>query len=99
MTYNNSSSVQSANVDDVVLNGVLKVLDRGNHAWSGTMTQLGSTLVRTVGKSSSEDLPNSPSALRVVLNRVVNRLRSRGVSVKFVRAGGTPGTRLVKFAQ
>ena len=74
-----------------VLNGVLTVLDE-YEVWTGTMTDLNKELVRNLGRQVK--LPKSPSALRVALNRVVNRLRSRGISVKF---GRTEFMRYVKF--
>ena len=82
------------NVDDTVLDGVLVVLNT-EKTWTGTMTDLKSNLVKALGKK--RDLPRSPSALRVVLNKVVNRLRSRGVSVKFGRTKDRTRTRYVSF--
>jgi hypothetical protein len=80
--------------EDVILNGVLAVLDKKT-TWIGTMTDLQTDLVRVLGKKTT--LPRSPSALRVVLNRVVNRLRIRGVSVRFSRSTDHSRTRYVKF--
>ena len=88
------------NVDDVVLNGILTVLDRHNaRVWSGTMTALNSALVRVLGRRRAEILPGSPGALRTVTNRVVNRLRNRSISVRFVRTTDHARTRLVRFAR
>lgn len=81
-------------VDDMVVNGVMSVLD-DNKEWTGTMTDLGTTLSRTLGRGVT--LPGSPSALRVVLNRVINRLRCRGVSVRFGRTKDHTRTRYVRF--
>lgn len=89
-----NSKVES--VDNLVLSGVLKVLNKDNSSWIGTMTELNSVLARTVG-NQSKSLPGSPSALRVVLNRIVNRLRSRKVSVKFARTTDHTRTRYVTF--
>lgn len=80
-------------VDDSIVNGVMYLMDTTNE-WTGTMTQLNKLLK----KAGNRPLPGSPSALRVVLNRVVNRLRSRGVSVKFNREKNTTRTRYVRFA-
>lgn len=97
MTLNNKANI---NVDDVVLSGILEVLSRNNaKVWSGTMTELNSALVRVLGKKRSEILPGSPGALRTVTNRVVNRLRNRKVSVKFVRTTDHTRTRLVRFTR
>lgn len=88
------------NVDDVVLNGILTVLVRSNiKTWSGTMTELQAALVRVLGKKRSTVLPGSPGALRVVVNRVVNRLRARSISVRFARTPDHARTRFVRFAR
>lgn len=88
------------NVDDVVLSGILTVLVRSNvRGWSGTMTDLQVALVRVLGKRRSQALPGSPGALRVVVNRVVNRLRTRGISVRFTRTPDHARTRFVRFSR
>jgi len=87
-------------VDSTVLDGILSVLERhSKSAWRGTMTDLNSALVRVLGRKKSEVLPRSPSSLRVVLNRIVNRLRNRSVGVRFVRSSDHSRTRYVKFTQ
>lgn len=94
-----SRTVQT-NVDDVVLNGILTVLVRSNvRVWSGTMTELQTALSRVLGRRRSEVLPGSPGALRAVVNRVVNRLRTRRISVRFTRTPDHARTRLVRFAR
>ena len=85
-------------VDNLVLNGVLKVLNKDNSSWIGTMTELNKALAKAVG-NQSKHLPGSPSALRIVLNRVVNRLRNRKVSVKFARTNDHVRTRYVRFTR
>jgi hypothetical protein len=88
------------NVDDVVLTGILTVLVRSNvRIWSGTMTELQTALSRVLGKGRSRVLPGSPGALRVVVNRVVNRLRARSVSVRFARTPDHARTRFVRFSR
>ncbi len=88
------------NVDDVVVNSVLNFLNKQNaDVWMGTMTDLNEGLVRVSGKKVSSVLPGSPSALRVVLNRVANRLRSRKIGVRFGRTTDHTRTRYVKFTQ
>jgi len=94
------SNSKQIKVDDVVLNSVLEVLRKhGSRTWTGTMTELSTALTKVVGKRQSDVLPGSPSALRVVLNRVVNRLRTRKVSVKFARTNDHMRTRYVKFTR
>ena len=80
-------------VDDSIVSGVMYLMGSTNE-WTGTMTELGKHLEN----NGSLSLPGSPSALRVVLNRVVNRLRCRGVSVKFNRTKDSTRTRYVRFA-
>lgn len=100
MTARKTTRVTSSdvNVDDVVFSGVLSFLGRQG-SWTGTMTDLSSGIVRTLGKKNSSVLPRSPSALRTVLNRVVNRLRNRKISVKFGRTTDHTRTRYVRFAR
>ena len=92
------NSNKSESVDNLVLNGVLKLLDSTNYSWIGTMTELNRVLAKKLG-NQSKYLPKSPSALRVVLNRVVNRLRNRKVSVKFARTTDHVRTRYVTFTR
>jgi len=101
MTYNrntkskNSSIETELSVDDIVVNGIKQTfMNKPSGSWMGTMTELQSILNKSMGESN---LPGSPSALRVVLNRTVNRLRSRGISVKFARTTDSARTRYVKF--
>ena len=95
-----TSNSKQVKVDDVVLNSVLEVLSKhGSRTWTGTMTDLSVALVKVVGKRQSDVLPGSPSALRVVLNRVINRLRTRKVSVKFTRSTDHMRTRYVRFTR
>lgn len=92
MTRNNKITT----TNEVVIEGVLKVINNKN--WTGTMTELNSTLSKVLGRKQSQILPGSPSALRMVLNRVVNRLRVRGISVRFARTNDHTRTRYVRFA-
>lgn len=98
-----SKSIRRAtqtNVDDIVLSGIQTVLVRSNNkSWSGTMTELNAALVRVLSRKRSQVLPGSPGALRVVINRVVNRLRSRSVSVRFTRTPDHARTRVVRFSR
>ena len=91
----NAAKNQAINVDDMIVNGVMS-MGSSKQIWSGTMTSLQRELSRVVGNNKAM-LPGSPAALRVALNRVINRLRNRKVSVKFVRANDRVRTRTVKF--
>ena len=94
MVYNRTQKA----IDNTVLNGVLTFLNE-QKMWVGTMTELGSNLIKVLGQKQSANLPGSPSALRVVLNRVVNRLRNRRVSVRFDRTTDHMRTRFVKLVR
>ena len=98
MIYNSIKKSDKKNTNqtvqhNIVLEGVLFILNK-DKIWTGTMTNLNSTLANILGKNI---LPRSPSALRTILNGVVNRLRNRGVSVKFGRSTDRTRTRYVKF--
>jgi molybdopterin biosynthesis enzyme MoaB len=100
MASNGKTNTTSNDVHEVVLNGVLKVVNTNkSDTWSGTMTDLSSALGRVLGRKEATVLPGSPGALRMVLNRVINRLRNRSIGVKFVRTTDHSRTRLVKFAR
>ena len=105
MTSNSKKTVRRRttenNVESIVFNGVVSVVKgmRKGTAWTGTMTDLTTALVSTLGRKNSAMLPGSPSALRVVLNRVVSRLRNNKVSVKFGRTTDHNRTRYVRFSR
>lgn len=93
MTLNN----RELSTDEVVLQGVISLIDRRpSQSWNGTMSTLQNALRRSTSVESRSALPRSPSALRVVLNRIVNRVRTRGISVKFSR---TNTVRSVQFSR
>jgi hypothetical protein len=97
---NSERNAVENSVDSVVLNGVLSVVERSNKsAWIGTMTDLNSALVRVLGRKKSVVLPKSASSLRVVLNRIANRIRNRSVGVRFIRSSDHSRTRYVRFTQ
>lgn len=92
MTYNSKKNTPKNEADNVVLNGVLTIVNDGS--WVGTMTELNSAIKKVLSRKEAKSLPASPAALRVVLNRIINRIRTRKVSVKFNR---TNKTRYVKL--
>lgn len=88
------------NVDDIVLRSISSVVVNSNErVWLGTMTELTTAVTRVASKRQRTMLPGSPSALRVVINRVVNRLRNSGIGVRFVRTTDHTRTRLVRFTR
>lgn len=100
MAYNSKKSTDQINVDDMILNGVLTLVNNEpQNFWQGTMTELKTNLTKLVGKRLASYLPGSPSSLRIVINRMVNRLRNRKVSVKFKRTSDHMRTRLVRFGR
>jgi len=90
----------TTNVSDAIVSGVISVVkDHSDSEWVGTMTALNAALVKEMGrKNVPATWPGSPSALRVAINKVVNRIRNKGVSVRFVRTPDHMRTRLVVFS-
>lgn len=87
-------------VDDVIFRGVSSIMERQSGGiWIGTMTELTTALNRVLSKNQRNISPGSPSALRIVINRVINRLRNRGIGVRFSRSSDHSRTRFVRFAQ
>jgi len=94
MALNSKNKSAKTDVSSLILGGVLDVV-RSEGEWIGTMTDLSSALTKVLGRSAKKQLPQSPSALRTALNKIVNRLRNRSVSVKFRRSNGTRLLQLV----
>ena len=90
---------KTVSVDNLVLQGIVQTVKSSGTLWAGTMTDLDSNLVQVFSRSRNKmnSLPGSPSALRVVINRITNRLRTRGLSVRFWRDSDHTRTRLVQF--
>lgn len=99
MASNSKKNPPKMTSDEIVFRGI-KTIVREKKSWSGTMTLL-ATAIRKVNFTVEEKsvMPKSPSALRVVVNKVVNRLRHRGISVKFGRTTDHTRTRFVRFAR
>lgn len=97
MAFNKGNTMTDVSVDDVVVNGIMESVNSIKNAPNMTMTQLGNVIRKNVASSYKNILPGSPSALRVVINRVTNRLRSRGISIKFIRSSDSNRTRYVTF--
>jgi len=93
-----SKTERRNNVEEIVLRGIVSVMENRS-VWVGTMTNLTTALNRVLSKHQRTVLPNSPSALRLVINRVINRLRNRGVGVRFGRSTDHARTRYVRFAR
>lgn len=87
-------------VDNMIFRGVNSIIERQSRGiWIGTMSELNTALNRVLSKKQRTLLPGSPGALRVVINRVANRLRNRGIGVRFGRTTDHSRTRFVRFAQ
>lgn len=84
-------------IDGIIFRGVISMVEGRESNWKGTMSELASALNRVLSKKQRTQLPGSPSALRVVVNRVVNRLRNRGIGVRFGRTTDHARTRFVRF--
>lgn len=85
-------------VEEMVVRGVSSIMER-NSVWVGTMTDLTTALVKVLSRKQRSLLPGSPSALRMVINRVANRVRTRGISVRFGRTTDHSRTRFVRLAR
>jgi hypothetical protein len=88
MVYNKKEMT----VSDALVFGIKTLVRRRATPWVGTMTQLNEVLQNRL-HTLPENWPGSASALRVALNKAVNRIRNAGVSVRFSRSK----TRLVEF--
>jgi uncharacterized protein len=87
-------------VNEVIIRGVTSIMQaQSGSRWTGTMTNLTTALNRVLSQRQRTLLPGSPSALRVVINKVANRLRSRGIGVRFGRTTDHARTRFVRFTQ
>ena len=87
-------------IEDIVFRGVTSIMEgQSGSRWTGTMTNLNTALNRVLSQRQRTLLPGSPSALRVVVNKVANRLRSRGIGVRFGRTTDHARTRFVRFTQ
>jgi hypothetical protein len=90
--------MSNVEVNEVVIRGVTSIIqNQSGSRWTGTMTNLNTALNRVLSQRQRTILPGSPSALRVVINRVANRLRSRGIGVRFGRTTDHARTRFVRF--
>lgn len=95
---NNRRITAPNDVDGIIFRGVTSVVERQSGSiWKGTMSELASALNRVLSKKQRTQVPGSPSALRIVVNRVVNRLRNRGIGVRFGRTTDHARTRFVRF--
>ncbi len=91
---------EETNVDEIVLSKIDTIVkNQSGSRWTGTMTNLTTALNRVLSRKQRTLLPGSPGALRVVINRVVNRLRNRGIGVRFGRTTDHARTRYVRFTR
>jgi hypothetical protein len=87
-------------INEIIFRGVISIVEgQSGSVWTGTMTNLTTALNRVLSRKQRTLLPGSPGALRVVINRVVNRLRNRGIGVRFGRTTDHARTRYVKFTR
>ena len=95
------ASKKNIDVNEMVFQSIVTIVDKQPNvsSWTGSMTNLMSALNRVLNKQQRSLLPGSPSALRLVVNRVTNRLRNRGIGVRFGRTTDHGRTRFVKFTQ
>lgn len=88
-------------VDNIVFRGISAVVNAESNGglWKGTMSELMTALNRVSSKRQRTILPGSPGALRIVINRVANRIRNRGIGIRFGRTTDHARTRFVRFTQ
>lgn len=87
-------------INEIVVRGIISIMEgQSGSNWTGTMTNLTTALNRVLSHRQRTLLPGSPGALRVVINRVTNRLRNRGIGVRFGRTTDHARTRYVRFTQ
>jgi hypothetical protein len=97
---NNRKNTATNNINEMVFRGIVSVMERqAEGIWMGTISNLATALNRVLSKKQRTNLPGSPAALRVVINRVVNRIRNRGIGVRFGRTTDHSRTRFVKFVR
>jgi hypothetical protein len=90
----------ASDISEIVFRGINSIMEgQSGSNWTGTMTNLTTALNRVLSKRQRTFLPGSPGALRVVINRVVNRLRNRGIGVRFGRTTDHARTRFVRFTR
>lgn len=85
--------------DEIVFTKVMTIVDQSGSVWTGTMSNLRTALNRVSSRNQRDILPASPAALRLVVNRITNRLRNKGIGVRFSRSTDHKRTRLVRFVQ
>ncbi len=96
--YLGTISPEEIDVNELVFTKINTVVsNQSGSRWTGTMTNLMTALNRVSSKRQREILPGSPGALRVVINRIANRLRNRGIGVRFNRSTDHARTRYVRF--
>lgn len=91
-----TTSKKVLDTNDVVLQGVLKVC---HSSWHGTMTELLTSLKKVSTKQERSKLPVTPSNLRLVLNRIINRIRNKKISLSFYRLPDYNRTRYVDMSR
>lgn len=92
MAYNSNTNERNL-VSKLVVTGVKSIVNSKSQ-WVGTMSDLNLAIVSKLGSKVPSNWPASPSALRIVLNRVIRRVRAEGISVRFSRSRD----RLVEFS-
>ena len=93
------SSDEEIDVNELVFTKMMTIVENQSisNNWTGTMSKLMTALNKVSSRNQREILPGSPGALRVVINRIANRLRNRGIGVRFARTTDHARTRYVKF--
>lgn len=84
MEFKNTVEKQKI-VDNTIINAIVGFV-KTNGEVSNNLTKIRSNLYRNIPASTRSILPKNAAALRVVLNRIFNRLKARGIRVNFNRS-------------
>jgi hypothetical protein len=79
-------------VDDMVLNAVVSYLSNVSEV-KNTITNITKAMISNMPNKERKMFPTHPATVRVILNRITNRLRSRGITIQFSRGSDSMRTR------
>lgn len=84
MEFKNTVEKQKI-IDNTIINAIVNLVKKNGEV-SNNLTKIRSNLYATIPVSIRSILPKNAAALRVVLNRIDNRLKVRSIRVNFNRS-------------
>lgn len=93
-----ATKTTSVNLDSVFLAGVERLLRNKSSSWTGSMTEL-ETSLRKVVRRQNVSWPSNPRAMRATVDRLLPNLRKAGVKVRFGRTNDHNRKRFVEFGR